>query len=62
MLEFAHHETLKEIRVAIIKKEEAQRDDLFLVRLFNPEGGAKLSKKDCCTVEIVQDDGSSAFS
>ena len=61
MLEFGHNETVKEIRVPIISKDCTQRDDLFKVRIFEVEGGAKLSKKDSCLVEIVHDDGRNSF-
>ena len=56
-LEFGHNETVKEIKVEIISKDCTQRDDVFRVRIFDVEGGAKLSKKDGCIVEIVHDDG-----
>ena len=57
ILEFGHNETVKEIKVEIISKDCTQRDDVFRVRIFDVDGGAKLSKKDGCIVEIVHDDG-----
>ena len=55
-LHFDHGETKKNIKVDIIsiKDENPDRDDTFEIRLFDidPEG-AKLSKKDTCTIHIV---------
>ena len=33
--------------------EGAERDQVFSIKIFDPEGGAKIKKKNVCTVEIV---------
>lgn len=57
MLVFKNSEIEKEIRIAILKKNALSRDEIFNVILFNPTGGAKISKRDNCIVEIVTDNG-----
>jgi hypothetical protein len=58
-LVFESGETSKEVEVKILDKEGADedfdRDDVFAIRIFNPEGGVKISKKDICYVNIVSD-------
>lgn len=59
ILHFEHGETKKTIKVDIIaiKNEAPDRDDIFEIRLFDIEPeGAKLSKKDTCTIHIVGSD------
>jgi len=57
-LVFQSGETEKVVEVQINEKEEDEedgRDDLFAMRIFEPEGGAKVTKKDICYVNIVGD-------
>ena len=58
MLVFNHGETEKEIEIEILPKETTEveeRADVFAVRIFDPEGGVKISKKDISFIEIVGD-------
>ncbi len=53
-----HQELEQELEIEIVEKDddgEIDRDDLFGIKLFEPEGGAKISKKDTCYVNIVGD-------
>lgn len=53
---FEHGETEKEIKVDIIEiaDEDPNRDDAFMIRLFDVEPqGAKITKKDSCIIHIV---------
>ncbi len=53
-----HQELEQEIEIEIIEKEDSiglERDEMFAVRLYDPEGGAKISKKDICFISIVGD-------
>jgi hypothetical protein len=43
---FIHNETKKTIKIGIIKRDNLSREDSFKVKIFEPEGGAKISKKD----------------
>jgi hypothetical protein len=55
MILFEHNETKKEIRVELIDRETINRSDMFKVKIFNCEGGGKISKKDHCIVHVVGD-------
>ena len=58
VLVFNHGETEKEIEIEILPKEThevEERADVFAVRIFDPEGGVKISKKDISFIEIVGD-------
>ena len=55
---FEHNETEKEIVVKILDKELAEgeeRDEIFGLKLFDPKGGVKISKRDVCHIELVKD-------
>ena len=44
------------IEIEILPREDLDnqdRDQVFSIKIFDPEGGAKISKKNVCTVEIV---------
>jgi hypothetical protein len=60
VLTFNHQETEKEIKIEILEKEndDDDRNDMFTVRIFEPEpDGCKITKKDRCFVDIVGDNG-----
>jgi solute carrier family 8 (sodium/calcium exchanger) len=51
LLVFQHGETEKDIEVEILERKEldsTERDQVFTVKVFDPEGGVKISKKDLC--------------
>lgn len=55
---FEQGETEKEIKIDVLEREDAieERFDVFAIKLFEPEGGAKInSKKEQIFVEIVGD-------
>ncbi len=57
-IEMKSGEVEKEIEIEILEKddsEEVDRDDLFAFRISEAEGGAKISKKDICYINIVSD-------
>lgn len=57
-LVFKHNETQKEIVVKILSKELAEgeeRDEIFGLKLYDPTNGVKISKRDVCHIELVQD-------
>jgi hypothetical protein len=48
---FQHGETEKDIEVEILERKEldsTERDQVFTVKVYDPEGGVKISKKDMC--------------
>lgn len=55
---FAHGETERIIEVEILPKDndESDRDDVFDIKIFEPTGGAKISKRDICFINIVGND------
>ena len=55
VLLFDHGETLREIKIEIIEKNFINREDMFRVKLFSAEGGAKITKRDTMTVTVVGD-------
>jgi len=54
-ISFQSGEVLQEVEVEIIEKKMLKRDDSFLVELSHPSGGVKISKRNTCIVEIVED-------
>lgn len=57
-LVFAHNETQKEIVIKILFRELAEgeeRDEIFGLKLYDPTNGVKISKRDVCHIELVQD-------
>lgn len=55
-LTFGHNETQKEVVVKILfKGESEERDEIFGLKLYDPSNGVKVSKRDVCHIELVQD-------
>jgi len=58
-LVFENGETSKEIQVNIHQRQVSEhdnyRDDLFGFKIYQPEGGARINKKDICYINIVGD-------
>lgn len=53
---FATGETEKNVVIKLLENDQSdEKDDIFQVQLHSPSGGAKLSKKKICIVEIKGD-------
>jgi hypothetical protein len=49
---------MKEVTITILHRElreGEERDGIFGIRLFDPSHGVKISKRDVCIIELVQD-------